>query len=132
MPEWMPPIPNVCPYPEMKPKKWERIKKYARSLRPGQIREVKRGLYGMPVSSKLFDDKWVGAAGRAGFMRVELGIALDEKKNVLVNWIDDVFGMIGFGSIDLLIRHLQGEMEFGKIRKLDMRSYHFKYSGMDF
>uniref|UniRef100_A0A0G4GNL5 Uncharacterized protein n=1 Tax=Chromera velia CCMP2878 TaxID=1169474 RepID=A0A0G4GNL5_9ALVE len=76
----------------------------------------------MPVSSKLFDDKWVGAAGRAGFMRVELGIALDEKKNVLVNWIDDVFRMIGFGSIDSLIRHLQGEMEFGKIRKLDMRS----------
>mmetsp|Transcript_31028 Transcript_31028/g.61184 ORF Transcript_31028/g.61184 Transcript_31028/m.61184 type:complete len:153 (-) Transcript_31028:386-844(-) len=36
MPEWMPPIPNVCPYPEIKPKKWERIKKYARSLRPGQ------------------------------------------------------------------------------------------------
>uniref|UniRef100_A0A0G4H0R3 Reverse transcriptase Ty1/copia-type domain-containing protein n=1 Tax=Chromera velia CCMP2878 TaxID=1169474 RepID=A0A0G4H0R3_9ALVE len=98
MPKWMPPIPNVCPYPEMKPEKWERIKRYARSLRPGQIREVKRGLYRMPVSSKLFDDKWVGAAGRVGFMRVELGITLDEKKNVLldgvtaaVGWLDLVF-----------------------------------------
>uniref|UniRef100_A0A0G4H958 Uncharacterized protein n=1 Tax=Chromera velia CCMP2878 TaxID=1169474 RepID=A0A0G4H958_9ALVE len=83
MPEWMPLISNVCPYPEMKLEKWERIKRYAKSLRPGQIREVKRGLYGMPVSSKLFDDKWVKAAGKAGFIRVELGITLDEKKNLL-------------------------------------------------
>jgi len=46
---------------------------------------VKRGLYRMLVSSKLFDDKWVRAAGRVGFIRMEFGIALDEKKNVLVN-----------------------------------------------
>uniref|UniRef100_A0A0G4HUS1 Reverse transcriptase Ty1/copia-type domain-containing protein n=1 Tax=Chromera velia CCMP2878 TaxID=1169474 RepID=A0A0G4HUS1_9ALVE len=57
IPEWMPPILKVCPYPEIKPEKWEIIKRYARSLRPRQMRKGKWGLYGMPVSSKLFDDK---------------------------------------------------------------------------
>eukprot|EP00820_Chromera_velia_P002738 Cvel_3176.t1-p1 / transcript=Cvel_3176.t1 / gene=Cvel_3176 / organism=Chromera_velia_CCMP2878 / gene_product=hypothetical protein / transcript_product=hypothetical protein / location=Cvel_scaffold124:1934-3118(-) / protein_length=371 / sequence_SO=supercontig / SO=protein_coding / is_pseudo=false len=132
MPAWMLPILDMYPYPDMKPEKWERVKEYARSLLPRQIREVIRGLYGMPVSSKLCDNKWVGTTGRAGFEKIELGIAVDKEKNVLINWIDDGFGLIAFGQVERVMRHLQGEMEFGKMTRLDIASYKFKYAGMDF
>uniref|UniRef100_A0A0G4IBI8 Uncharacterized protein n=1 Tax=Chromera velia CCMP2878 TaxID=1169474 RepID=A0A0G4IBI8_9ALVE len=123
MPEWMPPIPDVCPYPDMPAEKWERIVAYARSLQPGQVREVVRGLYGIPVSSKLFDDKWVRAIEKVEYKRVELGIAIDRGKNVFINWIDDVFGLIAFGQVDGLVKHLRGEMQFGKLSRLDMGAY---------
>uniref|UniRef100_A0A0G4FRB2 Uncharacterized protein n=1 Tax=Chromera velia CCMP2878 TaxID=1169474 RepID=A0A0G4FRB2_9ALVE len=88
----------------------------------------------MPVSPKLFDDKWVGAIEKVGYKTVKLGIAIDREKNVLINWIDesDVFGLITFGQVDGLVKHLWGEMQFEKLSKLDMGAYRFKYAGMDF
>uniref|UniRef100_A0A0G4FES6 Uncharacterized protein n=1 Tax=Chromera velia CCMP2878 TaxID=1169474 RepID=A0A0G4FES6_9ALVE len=60
----------------MNDRDYETLRKAALEIKPGELRLVEKGLYGMPCSGNIFDKSLAGVQGEAGYERVETGVAV--------------------------------------------------------
>eukprot|EP00820_Chromera_velia_P009859 Cvel_21460.t1-p1 / transcript=Cvel_21460.t1 / gene=Cvel_21460 / organism=Chromera_velia_CCMP2878 / gene_product=hypothetical protein / transcript_product=hypothetical protein / location=Cvel_scaffold2015:3265-4102(-) / protein_length=279 / sequence_SO=supercontig / SO=protein_coding / is_pseudo=false len=138
IPDWLPHIPAKNPYEDMNDRDYETLRKAALEIKPGELRLVEKGLYGMPCSGNIFDKSLAGVQGEAGYERVETGVAVKRGQagepavGVQINWIDDVFGARrGRKETAEEIVFLRSRFEWGHLSKLPSDAS-IKYAGMDF
>uniref|UniRef100_A0A0G4HUA1 Uncharacterized protein n=1 Tax=Chromera velia CCMP2878 TaxID=1169474 RepID=A0A0G4HUA1_9ALVE len=122
----------------MNDRDYETLRKAALEIKPGELRLVEKGLYGMPYSGNIFDKSLAGVQGEAGYERVETGVAVKRGQagepavGVQINWIDDVFGARrGRKETVEEIVFLRSRFEWGHLSKLPSDAS-IKYASMDF
>uniref|UniRef100_A0A0G4I2A7 Reverse transcriptase Ty1/copia-type domain-containing protein n=1 Tax=Chromera velia CCMP2878 TaxID=1169474 RepID=A0A0G4I2A7_9ALVE len=136
--EWLKNIIAKNSYEDMNDRDYETLRKAALEIKPGELRLVEKGLYGMPCSGNIFDKSLAGVQGEAGYERLETGVAVKRSEageptvGVQINCIDDVFGARrGRKETTDEIVFLRSRFEWGHLSKL-LSDASIKYTGMDF
>uniref|UniRef100_A0A0G4FUQ7 Uncharacterized protein n=1 Tax=Chromera velia CCMP2878 TaxID=1169474 RepID=A0A0G4FUQ7_9ALVE len=140
IPDWLPHIPAKNPYKDMNDRDYKTLRKAALEIKPGELRLVEKGLYGMPCSGNIFDKSLAGVQGEAGYERVETGVAVKRGEagepavGVQINWIDDVLGARrGRKEIaeEIVFLRFRSRFEWGHLSEL-LSDASIKYAGMVF
>uniref|UniRef100_A0A0K6S718 Uncharacterized protein n=1 Tax=Chromera velia CCMP2878 TaxID=1169474 RepID=A0A0K6S718_9ALVE len=140
IPTWIPKAPDLNPYHDISDADYEEIKAAAGAIRPGQIRMVEKGLYGMPCSGNLFDGKMQRVQKSRGFKRVESGVTVQRPNRVerippqpakalQVMWVDNLLGAASRQTVSDEIRFLKGVLDWGHLKVYDERD-RIKYAGL--
>eukprot|EP00919_Chromeraceae_sp_WS-2016_P075552 GHVR01178719.1.p1 GENE.GHVR01178719.1~~GHVR01178719.1.p1 ORF type:complete len:449 (+),score=51.59 GHVR01178719.1:645-1991(+) len=98
IPEGLPVLPLRSPYEDVGPEEWEKLRRMAQQIKPGDVRILVKALYGLKTAPSLFGKRFTEVLKKLGFEPIDESVLVKrdhstkEITSVLWKHVDDCQG----------------------------------------
>eukprot|EP00918_Siedleckia_nematoides_P095838 GHVU01210331.1.p1 GENE.GHVU01210331.1~~GHVU01210331.1.p1 ORF type:complete len:861 (-),score=95.79 GHVU01210331.1:387-2969(-) len=128
----IPKVPKICPFKEIEESQWTHIRSFAATLRPGQLRRLRKALYGDRRSPRSWVLKLKEVLRKLGFKEIQESVATKTEGDIvtcaLINYVDDILTASKNGKNELCA--LGQEVEMTEPKELGSQEV-TKFAGLE-